>query len=54
MNEVLDIAGRIGCAAGAIGTAGGSRLDFGTFEVDLVEAARAFEDALPAALSARV
>jgi phosphoribosylformylglycinamidine (FGAM) synthase-like enzyme len=54
VNEVLDIAGRIGCAAGVIGKAGGDTLDFGAFEVDLVEAVRAFEDALPAALSAKV
>jgi phosphoribosylformylglycinamidine synthase subunit PurL len=54
VNEVLDLAGRIGCAAIAIGTAGGDMLDFGTFEVGLVDATRAFEDALPAALSAKV
>jgi phosphoribosylformylglycinamidine synthase subunit PurL len=54
VNEVLDLARTIGCAASAIGTAGGDTLDFGTFEVDLAEAARAFEDALPAALSAKV
>jgi phosphoribosylformylglycinamidine synthase subunit PurL len=54
VNEVLDLAVRIGCAASAIGSAGGDKLDFGSFEVDLVEAARAFEDALPAALSAKV
>ena len=54
VNQVLDLARRIGCAAGAIGTAGGDTLDFGAFEVDLAEAARAFEDALPTALSAKV
>jgi phosphoribosylformylglycinamidine synthase II len=54
VNDLLDLSRRIGCAASAIGTAGGDTLDFGTFEVDLEEAARAFEDALPAALSAKV
>ena len=54
VNQVLDLARRIGCAARAIGTAGGDTLDFGAFEVDLAEAARAFEDALPTALSAKV
>jgi phosphoribosylformylglycinamidine synthase len=54
VNEVLDLARRIGCPASLIGKAGGDTLDFGTFEVDLVKAARAFEDALPAALSAKV
>jgi hypothetical protein len=54
VNEVLDLARRIGCPAYVIGRAGGDTLDFGTFEVDLVNAARAFEDALPAALSAKV
>jgi phosphoribosylformylglycinamidine synthase II len=54
LDEVLDLAGGIGIAAREIGTAGGATLDLGPFGVSLLEATRAFEDALPASLSARV
>jgi phosphoribosylformylglycinamidine synthase II len=54
LEEVLDLAAGIDLAARPIGTSGGGVLNLGTFEVDLAEAARVFENALPASLSARV
>ncbi|MGH2807364.1 MAG: AIR synthase-related protein, partial [Actinomycetota bacterium] len=50
--RVIELAARHGVPVARIGTVGGSRLDFGTFGVELQDARDTFESALPNRLSA--